>query len=92
MKEQSIINHRRHHDNKIIVSILHAAAANTLLLPLPSPRCSCTSKHAAATAKIALLPSCCIRCQAGRRCRAAAATTSAATLPLPRYHCLQNKK
>jgi hypothetical protein len=61
-------------------------------LLLPPPRCHCISKRAAATAKIALPPSCRLRCQAGRHCHAAATTTFAAVLPLPRYHCLQNKK
>jgi hypothetical protein len=76
---------------KIIISIHHAAAANAPLL-LPPPRCHQISKHAAATAKFALLPSCRLCPQAGHRHHAAAATTSAATLPMPSYHCLQNIK
>jgi hypothetical protein len=51
----------------IIVSIRHAATTNTALLLPPPPRCRRTSKRAAATAKIALLPSCHLRRQAGRR-------------------------
>jgi hypothetical protein len=77
---------------KIIVSICHAAAANALLLPLPPPPSHRISKSTAATAKITLLPSCSLHCQAGRRCRAATAATSATALPPPRYHCLQIQK
>jgi hypothetical protein len=77
---------------KFFVSIRHAAAANAPLLLPPPPCCCRISKRAAATAKFALLPSCCLRCQAGCHLRAAAAATSAATLPSPSYHCLQNKK
>jgi hypothetical protein len=58
---------------------------------LSSSLCRCISKRAAATAKIALLPSCRLCCQAGRRHRAPAATTSANAWQLPCYHCLQNK-
>jgi hypothetical protein len=76
----------------IIVSIRHAAAANTALLPLLLPRCRRTSKCAAATAKIALPSSCRLCRQAGRRRCAAAAATSATALPLLCYNCLQNKK
>jgi hypothetical protein len=75
----------------IIVRICHAAAANAALLPLPPPRCRRTFKCAAATAKIAVPPSCRLRRQAGRCRHAATAATSAAALPPPRYHCLQNK-
>jgi hypothetical protein len=77
---------------KIIISIGHAAAANTPLLPPPPPRCCRISKCAAATAKIALPPSCRLCRQAGRRYRAAAAATSANEWQPLRYHCLQNKK
>jgi hypothetical protein len=77
---------------EIIISTRHTAAANTLLLLPPPPHRRRISKHAPATAKIALLPSCRLRHQVGCRCRAAAATTSAATLPTPQYHCLQNIK
>jgi hypothetical protein len=77
---------------KIIISIRHSAAANAPLLLLPPPRYCCISKHAVATAKITLLPSCRLRRQAGCRHRAAAATTSTAAQPPPRYHCLQIKK
>jgi hypothetical protein len=76
---------------KFIGSICHAATTNTTLLPPPPSRCPSTSKRAAATAKIVLLPSCHLHRQAVHRHRAAAATTSATTLPLPCYHCLQNK-
>jgi hypothetical protein len=77
---------------KIIISIRHAAAANTPLLPPPPPHCHCISKCTAATAKIALLPSCHLRRQASRRHQAAAAAISANAWQPPRYHCLQNKK
>jgi hypothetical protein len=76
----------------IIISIRHAAAANAPLLPLPPPGCRRISKRAAATAKIALPPSCRLRHQAGHRHRAAAAATSVNARQLLRYHCLQNKK
>ncbi len=74
-----------------IVSICHAANAKATLLPLLPSCCRRTSKCATATTKNALLPSCRLHRQAGHCCRAAAAATSAATLPLPRYHCLQKK-
>jgi hypothetical protein len=77
---------------KIIISMRHAADSNAPLLPPPSPRCCRISKRAAATAKIALLPSCRLRHQAGCRHRAPAATTAANAWQPPRYHCLQNKK
>jgi hypothetical protein len=77
---------------KIIISICHAIAANAPLLPPPPPRCCLISKRAAATAKIALLPSCRLRRQAGHRHRAAATATSANARQLPRYYCLQNKE
>jgi hypothetical protein len=76
---------------KIIISIRHAAAANAPLLPLPPPHCCRISKHAAATTKIALPPSCHLCHQAGCRHRAAAAATSTNARQLPHYHCLQNK-
>jgi hypothetical protein len=62
---------------KIIISTHHAAASNAPLLPLPPPRCCRISKRAAATAKIAFLPSCRLRRQAGCRNHAPAAATSA---------------
>jgi hypothetical protein len=77
---------------QIIISICHADAANALLLPLPPPRCHPISKRAAATTKIVLLPSCRLCHQAGCCRHAAAAATSATTLPTPRYHCLKNIK
>jgi hypothetical protein len=76
---------------KIIISIHHAAASNASLLPPPPTRCCCISKCAAATAKIALPPSCRLYCQADRRHHAHAAATSANTWQPPHYHCLQNK-
>jgi hypothetical protein len=76
---------------KIIISIRHAAAANAPLLPLPPLHCCRISKHAAATAKIALPPSCRLCRQAGCRHRAPAAATSANAWQPPCYHCLQNK-
>ncbi len=76
---------------KIIISIRHAAASSAPLLPPPPPHCCRISKHAAATAKITLLPSFHLRCQAGRRHHAPAAAPSANARQPPRYHCLQNK-
>jgi hypothetical protein len=76
---------------KIIISIRHAAASNAPLLLLP-PLCCChISKRAAATAKIALPPSCRLHRQAGHRHRAPATATSANAWQLPHYHCLKNK-
>jgi hypothetical protein len=77
---------------KIIISKRHAATANTPLLPPLPPHCHRISKRAAATAKIALPPSCHLHRQAGRCHHAAAAATSANAWQLPRYHCLQNNK
>ncbi len=77
---------------KIIISISHAAASSTPLLPPPPPRCCRISKRDAATAKIALPPSCCLHRQADHCHRAFAAATSANTWQPPCYHCLQNKK
>jgi hypothetical protein len=77
----------------IIIIICHAAASNALLLPPPPPRCRCISKRAAATAKIALPPSCCLCCQAGRRHCAPATATSANARQPPRYTAYKmNKK
>ncbi len=58
-------------------------------MPPPPPRCCRISKHAAATATIALPPSCRLCRQAGHLHRAAAAATSAKLQQLPCYHCLQ---
>jgi hypothetical protein len=69
---------------KIFISICHAAASNAPLLPPPPPCCRRISKRAAAMAKIALPPSCRLRCQAGRRHCAPAAATSANTWQPPR--------
>jgi hypothetical protein len=77
---------------KIIVSIRHVATANATLLLPPQPRCCRISKRAAATAEILLPPSCHLRRQVGHHRRAVATANSAAALPLPRYHCLQNNK
>jgi hypothetical protein len=76
---------------EIIISIRYAATFNAPLLPPPPPRCRRISKRAAAMAKIALLPSCRLRRQAGCRHRAPAAATSANVWQPPCYHCLQNK-
>jgi hypothetical protein len=77
---------------EIIISTRNTAAANTLLLLLLPLRCHRISKRAPATAKTALPPSCHLRRQAGHRRRTATTSTSAATLPTLRYHCLQNIK
>ncbi len=76
---------------KIIISIRHAAASNAPLLLLPPPCCGRISKRTAATAKIALLPSCHLRRQAGCRHHASTAATSANRWQPPCYHCLKNK-
>ncbi len=63
------------------VNIKHVqAAANAPVLPLLPPRCHCTFKCAAATTKIALLPSCQLRRQAGCCCRTAVLNNGEHTL------------
>jgi hypothetical protein len=66
----------------------HAAATSAVFPPLP-PRCYRTSQCTAAAAKVALPPSCHLRCQACCRCcRAANATL---LLPTPPPRCCDRK-